>query len=51
MNCMIKTCPVCGNEFEVIEKFGEGNLYCTLGCLEKAKNESDMPKNCAHKSE
>ncbi|MPM38497.1 hypothetical protein SDC9_85126 [bioreactor metagenome] len=33
MRYVSKICPVCGNEFVVLEKMEEKAIYCTLKCF------------------
>ena len=37
MSYVKKQCPECGNEFVVKRSVAHKELYCTLGCMSKAK--------------
>ncbi|WP_410510263.1 hypothetical protein RSJ42_09135 [Methanosarcina hadiensis] len=38
MRYVRKICPVCGNEFTVLEKMEEKAVYCTLRCFLESQN-------------
>jgi len=44
MEYVIKTCPVCGNEFVVLKKVEEKAIYCTLECLSASKGKMKREK-------
>ena len=37
MECVRKTCPICGSEFVVLKKVEEKAIYCTIKCLSSAQ--------------
>lgn len=37
MEYVRKICPICGSEFEVLEKVEGKAVYCTLKCLSAAQ--------------
>ncbi|MFY1112290.1 MAG: hypothetical protein AB3K77_11500 [Methanosarcinaceae archaeon] len=40
-----KICPICGREFFVLENVEEKAVYCTLECLAKAQEASEIRKD------
>jgi hypothetical protein len=50
MKYIRKTCPVCGNQFVVLESMEEKAIYCTLKCFLEAQDKmgdnetSSMPE-------
>ena len=54
MNYVIKICPICRNEFLVLDIAEEKAVYCTIKCLSEgsvAKNLNIEPNNYFHRKD
>jgi len=40
-----KICPICNTELFVLENMDEKAIYCTLECLGKAQEDSEMQES------
>jgi len=45
MKYIKKICPICNTEFFVLETVDEKAIYCTLECLGKAQEDSEMQES------